>query len=406
MTTLGHGRKFLSIPGPTTVPDEVLSAMHRPAIDIYGGAHGGELMEITLSCLKDLKAIFKTQGDTYIYIANGHGAWEAALANTLSAGDTILVCESGRFAVGWGDMGAKMGIDVERLPGTWRRAVDPAQLEARLREDTTAKIKAILVVQIDTASGCVNDIPAIRAAMNAAGHPALLMVDTIASLACMPFEMDAWGVDVAIGGSQKGLMCPPGLGFVAAGPKAKAARKNADLVTSYWDWETRDLEEHYRKYCGTPPVHLLFALRKSMDMLFAEGLNNVIERHALLCGATHAAVTVWAKGGAFDFNVTDPAQRSASVTTLLMSEGHKPEPIRAFCFDQLGVTLGLGIGDLSGKAFRIAHMGHVNAPMLLGTLGALEIALDVLGMTDASSKGGNAAAAGFLADHLKSETAS
>ena len=403
--SLGNGRKFLSIPGPTTVPDEVLRAMHRPAVDIYGGAHGGELFEITTSCLKDLKSIFKTDGDTYIYIANGHGAWEGALANVLSAGDKVLVLESGRFAVGWGDMGSTMGLEIEQLPGDWQRAVDPDQLEARLRADTAGEIKAVMVVQIDTASGCVNDIPAIRAAMDAAGHDALLMVDTIASLACMPFEMDVWGIDVAVGASQKGLMTPPGLGFVAAGPKAKARHKTAGLSTAYWDWSRRDLQEHYRKYCGTPPVHLLFGLRCAMDMLFDEGLDNVFERHALLAGAVHSAVEIWRQGGCFDFNITDPRQRSCSVTTLRMRDGVQPEPIRAFCHDQLGVTLGLGIGDLSGKAFRIAHMGHVNAPMLLGTLSAVEIALDVLGITDMQSSGGIAAATAYLGAAFKEEEA-
>jgi len=399
--TLRNGRQFLSIPGPTTVPDEVLAAMHRPAIDIYGGEGGGELFEITTSCLKDLKTIFRTQGDTYIYVANGHGAWQGAVSNVLSAGDTVLVLESGRFAVGWGEMARSLGIEIESVAGDWRCAVDPAKVEAALRADTEGKIKAVLVVQIDTASGCVNDIPAIRTAMNAAGHDALLMVDTIASLACMPFEMDAWGVDVAVGGSQKGLMTPPGLSFVAAGPKAKERHESAGLRSSYWDWALRDMEEHYRKFCGTPPVHLLFGLRKAMDMILDEGLENIFHRHALLAGATHAAVDVWRESGAFDFNVTDPAQRSASVTTLRLRDDLRPEPIRAFCFDRLGVTLGLGIGDLSGKAFRIAHMGHVNAPMMLGTLGALEVALDVLGLTDDDSKGGIAAAAAYLGEALR-----
>ena len=319
----------------------------------------------------------------------------------LSAGDTVLVLESGRFAVGWGEMARSMGVNIESVAGDWRRAVDPAKVEAALRADTEGRIKAVLVVQIDTASGCVNDIPAIRAAMDAAGHDALLMVDTIASLACMPFDMDGWGVDVAVGGSQKGLMTPPGLGFVAAGPKAKAAHRNAGLRTSYWDWETRDMEEHYRKYCGTPPVHLLFGLRKAMDMILEEGLENIFRRHALLAGAAHAAIGVWRQGGAFDFNITEPSERSASVTTLKLREDLRPEPIRAYCFDNLGVTLGLGIGELSGKAFRVAHMGHVNAPMMLGTLGALEIALDVLGLTDDGSKGGIAAATAYLSNALR-----
>ena len=204
--TLASGREFLSIPGPTTVPDKVLNAMHRPAIDIYSGT----LVDITTSCLEDLRQVFRSEGRIYIYAANGHGAWEAALVNVLSRGDKILVLENGLFAAAWGDMAAVLGLEVETLPGSWRRAVDPAALEARLREDRRAEIKAILVVQVDTASGSVNDIPAMRKAIDAADHSALLMVDTIASLATMPFEMDGWGVDVAVAGSQKGLMMPPG----------------------------------------------------------------------------------------------------------------------------------------------------------------------------------------------------
>ena len=399
--TLRSGRQFLSIPGPTNVPDEVLQAMHRPAVDIYGGQHGGELFGITMDSLANLKKIFKTDGQTYIYIANGHGAWEAALSNVLSAGDSILVLESGRFAVGWGEMGRSMGLNIESIPNDWTAAVDPAKVEAHLRGDTEGKIKAVLVVQVDTASGCVNDIQAIRAAMNAAGHDALLMVDTIASLACMPFEMDAWGIDVAVGGSQKGLMMPPGLSYVAANDKAKAAHANAGLRTSYWDWTTREEDEHYRKYCGTPPVHMLFAMRQAFEMIFEEGLDAVIERHRILAGAVHAAIDVWRKGGAFDFNVTEPSERAPSVTVIRTADGIDPEKIRTICVEKMGVTLGLGIGDLGGKAFRIGHMGHVNAPMTLGTLGALEVGLDALGYLDDRSRGGIAAATSYLASALK-----
>lgn len=399
--TLRSGRQFLSIPGPTNVPDEVLQAMHRPAVDIYGGEHGGELFGITMSSLADLKKIFKTDGHTYIYIANGHGAWEAALSNVLSAGDTILVLESGRFAVGWGEMGRSMGLNIESIPNGWTTAVDPAKVEEHLRGDTAGKIKAVLMVQVDTASGCVNDIQAVRAAMNAAGHDALLMVDTIASLACMPFEMDAWGIDVAVGGSQKGLMMPPGLSYVAANDKAKATHANADLRTSYWDWATRDEEEHYRKYCGTPPVHMLFAMRQAFDMILEEGLDAVIERHRILAGAVHAAVDTWSKGGAFDYNITNPTERAPSVTVIRTAESIDPGKIRTICVEKMGVTLGLGIGDLGGKAFRIGHMGHVNAPMILGTLGALEVGLDTLGYLDDNSKGGISAATAYMASALK-----
>lgn len=398
--TLRNGRQFLSIPGPTTVPDEVLQAMHRPAIDIYGGENGNELLEITNSLLSDLKPVFRTTHDVYIYISNGHGAWEAALANTLSAGDTILVLESGRFAVGWGEFARTMGINIETVPGDWRRAVDPQAVEDKLRADTDGNIKAILVVQIDTASSCVNDIPAVRAAMNAAGHDALLMVDTIASLACMPFEMDDWGVDVAVGGSQKGLMMSPGLAFVAAGARAKEAYKTAGLVTAYWDWAARDQNEHYRRYSGTPPVHLLFGLRKAIDMIFEEGLDAVHRRHALLAGATHAALDVWRQSGNIDFNIPTPNERSPSVTTIRTKDGVDPEAIRSYCLNNLGVNVGLGIGDLSGKAFRVAHMGHVNAPMTLGTLGSIEVALEKLGLLDGNSTGGVSAATSYLSGNL------
>ena len=262
--TLASGREFLSIPGPTTVPDQVLGAMHRPAIDIYSGA----LLAVTTSCLADLRRVFRTDGRVYIYAANGHGAWEAALVNVLSKGDRVLVLESGLFATVWGEMAAMLGLEIETLPGSWRRAVDPAALEARLRDDRTGRIEAVLVVQVDTASGVVNDIPAIRQAMDAAGHEALLMVDCIASLATMPFDMDGWRVDVAVAGSQKGLMTPPGLSFVAAGPRGLAAHRSAGLRTRYWDWTERDGDQHYQKYCGTPPEHLLFGLRKALDLLF------------------------------------------------------------------------------------------------------------------------------------------
>ena len=388
--TVRNGREFLSIPGPTTVPDEVLSAMHRPAIEIYSGA----LVDITTSCLEDLRRVFRTRGRTYIYAANGHGAWEAALVNVLSRGDKVLVLESGVFAVGWGEMAAMLGVEVERLPGDWRRAVDPAAVEARLSEDKAGEIKAVLVVQVDTASAVVNHIPAIRKAMDAAGHPALLMVDAIASLGTMPFEMDDWGVDVAVTGSQKGLMSPPGLSFVAAGDKAVAAHRDAGLRTRYWDWTVREGDLHYHKYCGTPPEHMLFALRKALDLLFEEGLENVFERHRLLAEAVRRAVGVWAEGGALDFNVTEPAERADAVTTVLMNDGRDPKSLLDYCDRKCGVVLGIGIGDSSGKAFRIAHMGHINAPMILGTLGGVEIGLSALAIPH--GKGGVQAAIDWL----------
>ena len=394
--TLASGREFLSIPGPTTVPDAVLAAMHRPAIDIYSGA----LLEVTTSCLADLRRVFRTEGRVYIYAANGHGAWEAALVNVLSAGDTVLVLESGLFAAVWGEMARVLGIEVETLPGGWRHAVDPAAFEARLRADGTGRIKAVLVVQVDTASGAVNDIPAIREAMDAAGHDALLMVDVIASLATMPFEMDQWGVDVAVAGSQKGLMTPPGLSFVAAGPKAVAAHRAAGLRTRYWDWTEREGPQHYQKYCGTPPEHLLFGLRKALDLLFEEGLDNVFRRHRLLAEAVRRAVAVWAEGGILEFNIEEPSERADSVTTVLLADARDPKPLLEFCARQCGVVLGVGIGPLGGRAFRIAHMGHVNAPMILGTLGGLEVGLAALDI--AHGKGGLQAAIDWLGASLRS----
>src|SRR3954470_14049998 len=323
------GREFLAIPGPTNVPDEVLRAMHRPAVDIYAGP----LLALTDSLLKDVARVFNTEGRAYIYISNGHGAWEASLTNVLSKGDKILVLESGRFAIGWGESARRMGCEVEILKGDMRRAVRPAAVAARLKADKGNTIKAILVAQIDTASGVVNDIEAIGQAIRAAGHDALLMVDAVASLGCIPFEMDKWGVDVAMSGSQKGLMAPPGLGFVAANARAKEAHKQADLRTPYWDWTERDGEQHYQKYAGTPPEHLLYALRQALDLLFEEGLPNVFHRHRLLAEAVRRAVGVWAEGQVIGFNVIEPGELCNTVTPVL-TDGHDPEALRSYCEEQ------------------------------------------------------------------------
>jgi alanine-glyoxylate transaminase / serine-glyoxylate transaminase / serine-pyruvate transaminase len=393
--TVRAGREFLAIPGPTTVPDEVLRAMHRPAVDIYSGP----LVQLTDSLLSDLSRLFRTEGRSYIYIANGHGAWEAALTNVLSKGDRILVLESGRFAVGWGDAAAGLGVEVEVLEGDWRRAVRPAEVEARLRADTAGRIKAILAVQVDTASGAANDIAAIGRAIQAARHDALFMVDVVASLGCVPFEMDAWGVDVAVAGSQKGLMTPPGLGFVAAGPRARAAHARAGLRTPYWDWTARDGKVHYQKYAGTPPEHLMFALRQAIDMLLEEGLENVFLRHRLLAEAVRRAVAIWSQGQAFGFNIAEPQDRADTVTTVVMNGGGDPRRLVDYCNEKCGVVLGIGIGDLSGKAFRIAHMGHVNAPMILGTLAVIEVGLKALRIPHGT--GGAQAAIEWLGENVR-----
>jgi alanine-glyoxylate transaminase/serine-glyoxylate transaminase/serine-pyruvate transaminase len=392
--SVANGRAFLATPGPTNIPDRVLQAMMRPAEELSSAT----IVNLTETVLDDLKQIFRTTGETFIYTANGHGGWEAALTNVLSRGDKVLVLASGRFAIGWGEMARFMGADVEVLAGTWRRAVDPAAVEERLRQDTKHEIKAVLMVQIDTASGVVNDVPAVRKALDAAKHPALFMVDGVASVGCMPFEMDAWGIDVAMSASQKGLMSSPGLAFVAANEKAMQAHQSATMKTLYWDWSSRMNTLAYMKHCGTAPEHLLFGQRAALDMILGEGLEAVWKRHELLAGATHAAVSKWIEGQALAFNIPEPAQRAPSVTTIL-TQGVEAATITDHARDVCGVTLGLGIGDLTGKAFRIAHMGHVNAPMVLGALGAVEMTLQAKGIPHGS--GGVAAAVAFLAEGVR-----
>jgi len=392
--TVRAGREFLAIPGPTVMPDEVLQAMHRPALDIYSR----EMIALSDGLHRDLGKLFATEGRCYIHIANGHGAWESVISNVLSRGDKLLVLESGRFATGWGHAAELMGAEVEVLKGDWRRAVRPDEVEARLRKDTAHEIKAIVIAQVDTASGVVNDIEAIGKAIRAAGHPALYMVDAVASLGCMPFEMDKWGIDVAMSGSQKGLMTPPGLGFVAANDRAQAVHKKANMRTPYWDWTEREGTEHYRRYAGTAPVHLLFAMRQAVDMLFAEGLENVFQRHRLLAEAVRRAVAVWAEGQVLGFNIAEAGERSDTVTTVTVSGDYDPLKLQHYCKEKCGVVLGMGIGDLQGKAFRIAHMGHVNAPMILGTLGVVEVGLNALQMPH--GKGGLEAAVSYLGENV------
>jgi len=392
--TVANGRQFLAVPGPTNVPDAVLQAMHQPAVDIYSGP----MLAVTDRCLTGLARLFGTSGRCFIYAANGHGAWEAALTNVLSRGDRVLVLESGGFAVGWGETARKLGAEVEVLPGSFRAAVDAAAFARRLKEDAGKSIKAVLVVQVDTGSGVVNDIPALRRALDEAAHPALLMVDTIASLGTMPFFMDDWGVDVTVTGSQKGLMTPPGLSFTAASERAWAAHGGANMRTPYWDWTFRSGPEHYMKYCGTPPEHLLYGLDKALEMIFDEGLSAIWQRHALLAEAVRRAVGVWSEGQVLQFNIVEPKERSNSVTTVLLPEGMSPQALQDFCQERCGLTLGIGINKLSGKAFRIAHMGHVNAPMVLGTLGVIEVAMQALGIPH--GRGGMQAAADWLGGQL------
>jgi alanine-glyoxylate transaminase/serine-glyoxylate transaminase/serine-pyruvate transaminase len=392
---LNRGRHLVSIPGPSVIPDRVLNAMHRAMPNIYEGA----LVEMSKGVLAELPGIARTKGPGFIAISNGHGAWDMALSNTLSRGDKVLVLESGRFAPGWGEQAAMMGLEVETLNAPKRRAVDPAAVEERLRADKGHVIKAILVVQVDTASAVWNDIAAIRKAMDAAGHPALYMVDCIASLACIEYEMDKWGVDVTVGGSQKGLMVPPGLGFTWANDKALAAHEKADLRTSYWDWTKRlSGDSHYWRYAGTPPISHLYALREAMDMIAEEGMEHIWTRHRVFADAVRAAVSAWSTQGGLEFNITEPAERSDSVTTVLTGSVNAIR-LREICDRQAGLTLGIGLGDeFADRAFRIGHMGHLTPPMVLGTLATTEAALLALGAPVGAS--GTAAAAVVIAQHL------
>ena len=378
--SLANGHKFLAIPGPTNIPEQVLRAMHRPAIDVYDG----ELVDICDSLHSDYKRLFRTQSDhVYTYISNGHGGWEAALSNTLSRGDRVLVLESGRFALAWGETARKMGLDVEILKGDFRRAVNPDALEARLAEDKDQQIRAILVVQIDTASGVRNDIEALGRVIRKARHPALFIVDVIASLGCVPFEFDAWAVDIALAASQKGLMSPPGLSLMAVNSRTRKLCGQGDLNTAYWDWNGKESPVFYQRFTGTPPVHLLFALRRALTMLLdEEGLQNAWERHSVLAAAARAAVQAWATGAnkqsAVNFNITNPSDRCDTVTTVVCDPACRAEDLRNFVRDEAGLTIGAGIGQKESNGFRIAHMGHINAPMLLGTLATLEMGMKSL----------------------------
>lgn len=392
--SLRYGRQLVAIPGPSVIPDRVLAAMHQAMPNIYEG----ELIDMSQSVLEELPSIARTQGDVFITISNGHGAWEMALSNTLSRGNKVLVLESGRFAVSWGRLGATAGLDVQVLPGNDRAPVEAAAVEEVLEADKTHEIKAILVVQVDTASSVRNDISAIRAAIDAAKHPALYMVDCIASLGCERFEMDEWGVDVTVSGSQKGLMVPPGLGFVWASPKARAASETADLRSGYWDWGARTGDgPHYLKYCGTPPIQHLYALRTALDMLAEEGLENAWWRHEALAGAVHAAVEAWSASSAIDFNITDPGARSNAVTTVLTGNTNA-DRLREIVEHEAGLVLGVALAGFEGCAFRIGHMGHLNPPMLLGTLGTIESALISMGAQVSAS--GVAAASAHIAGFL------
>jgi alanine-glyoxylate transaminase/serine-glyoxylate transaminase/serine-pyruvate transaminase len=391
---LSAGREVVAIPGPTIVPDRVLAAMHRAMPDIYDG----ELIDVIDEVFDALPPLARTGSRAFVTISNGHGAWEMALTNTLSRGDKVLVLECGRFAGVWAEMATFNGLEVEMLTARPGRAVDPALVEERLARDASHDIRAILAVHVDTASSVRNDIAAIGRAIAAAGHPALLMVDCIASLGCERFEMDAWGVDVTIAASQKGLMTPPGLGLVWAGPRARAAHEHANLRTRYWDWTYRTEDgPYYLRFCGTPPVAHLFGIREALRMIDEEGLDSRWHRHDVLGAAVRAAVGAWEAPGGLSLFASTECERASSVTTILGGDVDVVE-LSAVCRERAGVTLGTGIGELAGSAFRIGHMGHVNVPMVMGVLGTIEAALEALGAPIGGS--GVAAASASLATVL------
>jgi len=380
--SLSHGRPYLAIPGPSVVPDRVLAAMHRPSPNIYAGA----LHDLVDSLIPDLRAVARTAaGHVAIYIGNGHAAWEAANTNIFSRGDRALVLVTGRFGQGWADAAGRLGIAVDTIDFGRRSPADPARLAEALAADTAHTIRAVLVTHTDTASTVRNDIAALRAAIDAAGHPALLMVDCIASLGCDRFEMDAWGVDVMIAASQKGLMVPPGLAFAWFSDKARAAGATADLRTPYWDWGPRAApDQFYQYFCGTAPTHHLYGLRESLDMLVhEEGVEAAWARHARLAGAVWAACEAWGRGGSLALNVAEAAHRGHSVTSVRIAPPHGTA-LREWCEREAGVTLGIGLGMAEPDDpawhgfFRIAHMGHVNAHMTLGALAVIEAGLQAL----------------------------
>ena len=378
--SLGFGRHYLAIPGPSVMPDRVLQAMHQAAPNIYEGA----LHEMVDGIIPDLKKVAKTSGEVAIYIANGHGTWEAALTNTLSRGDRVLALATGRFVVFWAIMAERLGIEVDLIDFGKSSSIDLNQVEDKLNADQEKSYQAVLVVQTDTASSVRNDIEALSECIRSTGHPALLMVDCMASLACDRFDMDAWGVDLMVAGSQKGLMTPPGLGFMYFNHRVIEARKRADLVTPYWDFLPRiNPEVFYEYFYGTAPTHHLFGLREALNMIFEEGLEQIWARHAKLSQAIWSAFESWGEESSIRLNIKEPQQRSHSVTSASMDPPHATE-LRRWTEHKAGVTLGIGLGmaDPSDPAyhgfFRVAHMGHVNAHMTLGMLSVIDAGLKSL----------------------------
>jgi alanine-glyoxylate transaminase / serine-glyoxylate transaminase / serine-pyruvate transaminase len=380
------GRHFLQIPGPTNVPDRVLRAIDRPTID----HRGPEFAELGKAVIAGMKRIFQTAQDVVIYPASGTGAWEAALVNTLSPGDRVLMTETGHFAALWHKLAKRLSLDVQLIPGDWRHGADPAQIEARLRADGSREIKAVCVVHNETSTGVTSLVADVRAAIDRAGHPALYLVDTISSLASIDYRHDEWGVDVTVGGSQKGLMLPPGLSFNAISAKAMAASSHARLPRSYWDWKEMLASNATGYFPYTPATNLLYGLHEALEMLFEEGLSNVFARHDRHAEATRRATRAWG----LEILCANPAEYSSTLTGIIMPDGHNADAFRKVVLDRYDLSLGQGLGKVAGKVFRIGHLGWFNDLMLCGTLAGVEMGLAAAGVPH--RKGGVDAAMEYL----------
>jgi alanine-glyoxylate transaminase/serine-glyoxylate transaminase/serine-pyruvate transaminase len=371
------GQRFLHSPGPTRLPDEVLHAMGRQPMDLADP----RLDPVIAACEAGLQRLLHTQrSEVLMYAANGHGAWEAVIVNLLGPGRAALIPGTGHFSESWALQAEALGCKVLRTPWVEGLPIDVDAVEQALRADSRREIVAVFAVHTDTASGVTSDLQALRAALDASAHPALFVVDVVASLGVVPFDMDALRADVVIGASQKGLMLPPGLGFVALNEHAVRAAEANPTPRFYWDWGRRRDALSYRKFCGTPPMNLLFGLQAALQLLFAEGLDAVFARHAQLAAAVHAAVQGWSEGGALGFFCQEPARRSHSVTTVAVRAGIDPEALRSVARERYQVALSGGLGPLAGRVFRIGHMGDINAAMVLGALGGVEAALRAQGI--------------------------
>jgi alanine-glyoxylate transaminase / serine-glyoxylate transaminase / serine-pyruvate transaminase len=382
------GRHFLQIPGPTPVPDRILRAMDMPVIDHRGLEFG----KLGRRVLDGIKTIFKCAGPVIIYPASGTGAWEAALINTLSPGDKVLMYETGHFASLWKAMATKIGLQPEFIESDWRAGADPKKIEARLRDDKAREIKAVCVVHNETSTGCVTLIPEVRRAIDAAGHPALLMVDTISSLGSIDYRHDEWGVDVTVGGSQKGLMLPPGLSFNALGEKALSVAKASKMPKSYWGWDEMIASNKTGFFPYTPATNMLYALGEAIDMLHEEGLENVFARHDRHAEATRRAVKAWG----LEILCKEPRHYSSSLTAIMMPAGHDADAFRKTALEHFDVSLGTGLSKVAGKVFRIGHLGDTNDLTIIGALAGVEMGLALAGVPH--RKGGVQAAMDYFAD--------